>query len=322
MRSVVLEANLSMKSMQDKSVAVKKIAVVMSTYNGAAHLREQIDSIVDQELPVGCSLELHVRDDGSTDETKEILACYAAQDKLTYEVGPNIGVVGSFLCLVKEIPSSIDYLCFADQDDVWHADKVSRALEVIDSSEISGPLLYASEYVFCDAGLNAVSRSQLNKKGISFSKLLYENVVSGNTVVINRPLIELVQRTHVKNVYCHDWWVALLAASAVEILYDRNFYSLDYRRTGSNASATGTGGFGVLKNRIRRFLKGGELSLVSQQLVALRRDYDGIIRDECLKVLDRFIEGSRMSKALYPKRLRQTISGELMVRILFILGKL
>ena len=317
MRSMVLEANLSMGSVQDKSMAVRRMAVVMSVYNGAAHFREQIDNIVDQGLPAVCSLELYVRDDGSTDETKAILACYAARDKLTNELGPNIGVVASFPCLVGEILPSIDYFCFADQDDVWHTDKVSRALEVIDSSEIPAPLLYASEYVFCDAGLNAVSRSQLNKQSIIFSKLLYENAVSGNAVVFNRPLIDLVRRTHVENVYCHDWRVALLAASADEMLYDRIFYFLDYRRTGSNASATGTGGFSVLKNCLRRFLKGGELPLVFQQLVALRRDYDDIIRDECYRVPDRFIEGSRIAK-----RLGRTISGELVVRLLFTLGRL
>lgn len=311
-----------MNAMQQASNPDKRIAVVLSTYNGADHLCEQIDSIFDQVLPDGCSLELYVRDDGSTDGTTEILERYAAQDKFHYESGSNIGVVRSFLTLVKDIPSSIQYLSFADQDDVWHVDKVARALEVIESSRLTGPVLYASEYVFCDANLNETSRSRLNKIGVNFSKMLYENVVSGNTVVINRPLIDLVRHTSVEDVYCHDWWVALLAAATGEILYDTSFYSLDYRRTGSNASATGAGGIRVLKNRIRRFFKGGELSLVSRQLMALRRDYESHIHAGNLETLDRFVEGSRISKALYPSRLRQTLSGELMVRMLFILGKL
>lgn len=311
-----------MNAMQQVSNPDKRIAVVLSTYNGADHLCEQIDSILDQVLPDGCSLKLYVRDDGSTDGTIDILARYAAQDKLHYESGSNIGVVRSFLSLVRDVPSSVQYLCFADQDDVWHVDKVARAVDVIESSRLTGPVLYASEYVFCDANLNKTSHSRLNKSGVNFSKMLYENVVSGNTVVINRPLIDLVRHTSVGDVYCHDWWIALLAAATGEILYDTGYYSLDYRRTGSNASATGAGGINVLRNRIRRFLKGGELSHVSRQLMALRRDYEDYIRDDNLETLNRFVGESRISKAVYPRRLRQTLSGELMVRILFILGKL
>ena len=66
-----------------------KIAVVMSTYNGAGHLREQVDSVLSQR---GVDLRLFVRDDGSRDETVAILEDYAAAGSLELIPGENLGV--------------------------------------------------------------------------------------------------------------------------------------------------------------------------------------------------------------------------------------
>lgn len=54
-----------------------EICVMMSSYNGDSYIRRQIDSILNQK---GCSVCLHVRDDGSTDDTVEILREYEKRD--------------------------------------------------------------------------------------------------------------------------------------------------------------------------------------------------------------------------------------------------
>ena len=61
----------------------------MSTYNGAGHLREQVDSVLSQR---GVDLRLFVRDDGSRDETVAILEDYAAAGSLELIPGENLGV--------------------------------------------------------------------------------------------------------------------------------------------------------------------------------------------------------------------------------------
>ena len=48
----------------------KKVAILMSTYNGERYLAEQIQSIIDQSYP---NWTLYIRDDGSTDRTQEII---------------------------------------------------------------------------------------------------------------------------------------------------------------------------------------------------------------------------------------------------------
>ena len=54
-------------------VEIKKISVVMCTYNGARFIREQLDSILNQTYPI---YELIIQDDCSTDETVEIVKEY------------------------------------------------------------------------------------------------------------------------------------------------------------------------------------------------------------------------------------------------------
>lgn len=56
----------------------KLVAICMSTYNGEKYLEEQLESLINQTYPY---IEIYVRDDGSSDKTKEILQKYA--DKIT-----------------------------------------------------------------------------------------------------------------------------------------------------------------------------------------------------------------------------------------------
>jgi glycosyltransferase involved in cell wall biosynthesis len=65
------------EGMQELTTEAPEVSVVMSVYNGALHLRETVDSILSQE---GVALELVVVDDGSTDDTANLLSQYASRD--------------------------------------------------------------------------------------------------------------------------------------------------------------------------------------------------------------------------------------------------
>lgn len=93
-----------------------KAAVLMSTYNGARFIREQLDSILDQTGEF--ELDLWVRDDGSTDGTKDILNDYESRGLLRWYTGENLGPAQSFLDLVRRT-LGYDWYAFADQDDFW-----------------------------------------------------------------------------------------------------------------------------------------------------------------------------------------------------------
>ena len=73
---------------------MKRVNVLMSTYNGERFLHQQIESILRQDE---VDVVLTVRDDGSTDKTCAVLDEYQAQGLLTWYSGDNIGPARSFM---------------------------------------------------------------------------------------------------------------------------------------------------------------------------------------------------------------------------------
>ncbi|MBU7449878.1 glycosyltransferase [Leuconostoc citreum] len=116
---------------------MKKIAVLLSHYNGDKYIKEQIDSILTQEIPSEMSVSLFVRDDGSTKSDLSILKEYQDNDRLTLIIGENVGVKLSFYDLMSSV-SNYDYYFFSDQDDIWSENKISvmvNQLELWNSSQ-------------------------------------------------------------------------------------------------------------------------------------------------------------------------------------------
>src|SRR4051795_8211163 len=98
------------------------ISVAMATFNGEAHLAEQLDSLAAQTRPPD---ELVVRDDGSEDGAVAILHAFARRARFRVEVlagGPRLGYAQNFMAASRECSGGLGF--FADQDDVWRAPKV------------------------------------------------------------------------------------------------------------------------------------------------------------------------------------------------------
>src|SRR4051794_22219843 len=99
------------------------ISVAMATYNGEAHLDEQLDSLAAQTRPPD---QLVVRDDGSEDGTVGILHAFARRARFRVEVlagGPRLGFAQNFIAASRECAG--DLLFFADQDDIWRPAKLA-----------------------------------------------------------------------------------------------------------------------------------------------------------------------------------------------------
>lgn len=297
---------------------VPKVAVVMSTYNGAKYLKEQVDSILAQE---NVDVSLFVRDDGSVDGTLDILRSYEQAGLLTLISGDNLGVVGSFIAGMSCVPSSFEYIALSDQDDVWKPWKLARAIELIGEPSRTVPQLYCSEYTFCDERMNPLRKSCLNVIGVTFETLLYETKVSGNTILMNRKLVDLAVAAGAQDVYCHDWWLGLIAAGFGELTFDDRSM-LDYRRIASSVSPTGANPLALLRYRIKTFLNNDELAKITQQLIRYDACFGALLPEERHVLLRRFIEGGRIVKAFAPVRLRQSIVEECALRILFLMGML
>lgn len=212
---------------------MKRVQVLMSTYNGENYLEEQIESILAQKQ---VKVSLLVRDDGSTDRTPAILKSYAGEDVRVY-TGKNIGTQKSFLHLAGLADSSNEYFAFADQDDVWHPCKLQRAVEVMErevQKGTAGALLYAGNvwYASEDLSVRKKQNRKLRKKP-SFENALAENICMGCTQVFNRALLAIVRGRLPHTDILHDWWMYMTAACFGTVVYDTYAYVL-YRQHPGN----------------------------------------------------------------------------------------
>lgn len=111
------------------------VSVVMATYNGAKFIEEQLDTIREQTKTVD---ELIICDDGSTDNTIEIVKEYISDYELeekwhVYENPVNLGYAKNFYHAASFATG--DLLFFADQDDRWNADKIQIMEKIMEKHE-------------------------------------------------------------------------------------------------------------------------------------------------------------------------------------------
>ena len=179
-----------------------RIAVLMATYNGEKYLEEQIDSILNQVIDT--DFELIVRDDGSTDNTINILNSYSQKKLLTFTAEQNQGAARSFITLLKN-NSGFDYYAFSDQDDVWNPDKLQRGVKAIEN--IQGPALYCSNCELVNADLQNIGRNthRLHPTYTLESILCLAACAQGCTSVFNKELAVLIQNNPIHDSFImHD----------------------------------------------------------------------------------------------------------------------
>jgi rhamnosyltransferase len=196
------------------------ITVVMATWNGEAHVEEQIASICHQQ---GVHWRLLVRDDGSDDDTVQLVRRIAADDeRITFleEYSGKRGVGDNFAILADHaFAAGANYIAFADQDDYWQPDKLARQFEVMAAIEAENPqlpVLVHSDLEVVDAHLGTLAPSFMRYQGVNheaenaLSVLLVQNFVTGCTIMANRKLLEAALPFPTSN-FMHDWWAALCA---------------------------------------------------------------------------------------------------------------
>lgn len=236
-----------------------RLTVLMSTFNGEKYLREQLDSILSQNMPDGCELKILVRDDGSTDSTLQILEEYKNNysEIVSYYAGDNLKTAKSFWHLLNMCSKS-DFYAYSDQDDVWFKDKLARGISAIKQVGNSDmPILYNSNVIVTDEKLNPTSPLNRDMLHTDLAHVLIYNVSTGCTNVFNDSARrEFVKYDMDKNkVIIHDRLSDLITVLFGKIIYDTE-PSMYYRQHGNNVvGAQFAHGFKSFISRAKRFLK-------------------------------------------------------------------
>ena len=243
------------------ATAAPRVSVALGTHNGARFLGEQLDSILRQSRPVD---EIVLSDDASGDGTVELAqraidarrATDAATPELVVLRNPvALGVTANFEQALRAASGDLIALC--DQDDVWHPDRVSRAVaEFAARPELD--LVAAEARLVDDAGaplgstlfetlgVDAGVRERLASS--PFEELLKRNVVTGATAMVSRRLVERAAPFPAS--WVHDEWLAVVAAvgGGIAVVPDP---VIDYRQHGGNQIGVARLGAGGRLARLR-----------------------------------------------------------------------
>lgn len=197
-----------------------KVNILMSTYNGQQFLAEQIRSIQEQSYT---DWTLFIRDDGSSDNTKEILKDFEHQDSRIHLIdsdkSDNLGVIKSFHKLVNH--DRADYYFFSDQDDVWLPNKLELSLKEAQNYLADLPLMVYMDLKVVNQDLEIMTesmvKSQSHHANTELVQELTENTVTGGVAMINHALAEMWQETD--DILMHDWYLALLASAFGNLVF-------------------------------------------------------------------------------------------------------
>ena len=195
-----------------------QIQILLATFNSSRFLREQLDSILAQDCR---DFEVLIRDGGSTDNTLKIIGDYQQKhpDIIRFLGSGPATALENFSSLLAA--SSASLVMFSDHDDVWKPDKVRITLEKYREMEAeygnSMPIMVFTDSEVVDDELNPISRSMLRYQNINtyeltLNRLIVQNVPFGNTMLVNRALLDLALPVPSAAVM-HDHWLTLVAAT-------------------------------------------------------------------------------------------------------------
>jgi glycosyltransferase involved in cell wall biosynthesis len=217
----------------------KIISILLATYNSELFLEEQLNSIINQKYS---NWILYIRDDDSTDNTKEIIKNYEVTYKNIVHLKDNVkkrGATMSFLWLLKKVES--DYYMFCDHDDVWLPNKIQLTLNKMLESDIDEnkiPIIVHTDLVVVDKNLKLISDSfwkysNLDILDVSYNNLAYANCITGCTMMINNTAKKLINFE--ENIdFPHDSWIGLLVSYNNGIILSMDIPTILYRQHENN----------------------------------------------------------------------------------------
>lgn len=196
-------------------VKQSKIAVLLAAYNGMLWIEEQVTSILNQS---NVNVTLYISVDPSSDGTEAWCAAYAAEHKNVVVLPPAgkfSGAARNFFRLVRDVDfDGFDFVSFADQDDVWYADKLARATQVLLADEYDA---YSSNVTaFWPDGRTLLLDKAQPQVAWDF---LFEAAGPGCTYVFSKKMADqlkismLASWESLQLVTLHDWYCYAFARS-------------------------------------------------------------------------------------------------------------
>ena len=202
------------------------ISVCIATLNGGRFVREQVKSVLPQ---LSEDDEVVVSDDGSTDDTVEILKSINDKRMKICKNEGRHGFIWNFENALKKAKGDVIFLC--DQDDIWKPNKVEIVMETLKDHDI---VLHDAEMIDQDG----VMTGKLYSDGLHQRKGFWSNLWKtrwlGCCMAFRKNVLEYAL-PFPHHIVGHDGWISAVGLAKFDYYYIPDVL-MGYRRHGENVS--------------------------------------------------------------------------------------
>lgn len=255
------------------SLETPRVLVLLAARNGERSIERQLGTVLAQQ---GVDLQVHVRDDASSDNTRDIVARLSRADRRLH-LRPDHCSTGSaaanFFELIRSSDvASFNLVAFCDQDDEWHVDKLARAVDRMHASRADG--YSAAVEARWQNGRRKTMRQVTEPRSADY---LFEGGGQGCTFVMSAKLFQLVQDTLreqpalIEKLHYHDWTVYALARTRGLAWFIDQQVTMVYHQHGGNDTGARNSASGVLRrlSLIREGWYRGQVMAITQLVQAV-----------------------------------------------------
>ncbi len=266
------------------------IAIILAAFHGQAHIYEQLQSILNQDYP---HWTLYISDDSKDNHTMDIVKAFQNEygaDKIVIFRGPQRGANANFLFLLNHPEIIADYYAFADQDDVWLPNKLSRALQEIKSIPRELPAMYCARTEVVDENLNHIGYSPKFKRRPSFNNAIVQNIGGGNTQLFNHATRECITKNlpaELNDIVAYDWWVYMVVCGVHGYVYYDAEPCLKYRQHANNSIGSNLGWWARIKRL--KWLMGGRFKNWNDRNLRALQAIEHLMPSENQNIMHKFI---------------------------------
>ena len=205
------------------------ISVAMATYNGEKNIKEQLDSILKQ---LAKNDEVIISDDGSTDNTINVINSYIKKDKrIKLFWGPKAGVKQNFANAISNCTGK--YIFLSDQDDLWNDNKVDTVLKTFESNKCTC-VVHNADIVDEISHKQWQTFFEFRKCGSGKIKNIIKNTYIGCCMAFDKDIVNRLLPIP-NDIEMHDQWIGLISEKYGNSIFI-NDTLIKYRRHEGNVS--------------------------------------------------------------------------------------
>lgn len=294
------------------------IDILLATYNGEKYIASQIYSLLAQTHQ---DWNLYVADDGSTDNTLEIIKSIMSNDDRLHIIDFKKPVKSAAKNFWRLLPySQSEYTIFCDQDDIWLDSKLDELLHLATKKfDKNQPcLVYCDTYIYDDNRKEIVSYTLYPITFNAFEDLIFHNGgYQGSSILFNNALKNKALTYSAKNIYVHDEIITLIAHCFGQVFFLDKPLML-YRIHDNNVIGKAVTD-DVLLRRIKSLITRDTFVIYKQSYMSKIEFYSYFKSEMAIEKIEVFENYFKYCQSVFFKRLELSFSGKLTkFRIYFI----